>query len=69
MSDLKQQLQHSLFLTVTTKRIQSAKTRADLASIAQAMDSAEFYALPHDAAEELAYQYSLRHFTLSGAGA
>ena len=54
---------------VATKRIESAKTRADLAAIAEAMDSAEFYALPEHAAEELAYQYSLRHFTLSGAGA
>ena len=69
MSDLKQKLQQSLFLTATAKRIESAKTKAELASIAEAMDSAEFYALPEHAAEELAYQYSLRHFTLSGAGA
>jgi hypothetical protein len=68
-SDLKATLEASLFITTTTKRIESAKTKAELASIAAAMDSAEFYALPEHAAEELAYQYSLRHFTLSGAGA
>ena len=68
-ADLKATLEASLFITTTTKRIESAKTKAELASIAEAMDSAEFYALPEHAAEELAYQYSLRHFTLSGAGA
>jgi len=68
-TDLKATLEASLFITTTTKRIESAKTKAELASIAAAMDSAEFYALPEHAAEELAYQYSLRHFTLSGAGA
>ena len=68
-ADLKATLEASLFITTTTKRIENAKTKADLASIAAAMDSAEFYALPETAAEELAYQYSLRHFTLSGAGA
>ena len=69
MSDLKQKLELSLFVAATTKRIERAKTKAEFALIAEAMDSDEFFALPHDAAEELAYQYSLRHFTLDGAGA
>ena len=68
-ADLKATLEASLFFTATLKRIQSAKTKAEFVSIAAAMDSAEFYALPEHAAEELAYQYSLRHFTLDGAGA
>ena len=68
MSDLKQKLELSLFIAATTKRIERAKTKAEFALIAEAMDSAEFYALPNDAAEELAYLYSVRHYTLAGAG-
>lgn len=68
-ADLKATLEASLFYTETLQRIQEAKSGKELKVIAKAMNTPQFFALPDDAAEELAYQHSLRHYTLSGAGA
>ena len=69
MTDLKQQLQHSVFYETTRNRLKSAPTTGELDTIAKAMVTPEFFALPKHMADELAFLHSLRHFTLSGAGA
>lgn len=68
-ADLKEALRLSLFYTTTENRLNAAKSKSELAEIAKAMDTPEFFALENAQAEELAYLFSVRHFTLDGAGA
>ena len=63
-----QNRRNEIFFALTDMRIKSAASKEELATVAKAMDTPEFYALPNEMAEELAFQHSMRHFLLEGAG-
>lgn len=64
---LLQQLTGSLFIAELEKQLAATKTERELETVARAMDSAEFDALPTDARLELATFYAHKLFSITGA--